>query len=100
MKHANVIIKACAARLAFDDAFLLVRQDFLLLDVGAGIALLSILSISSSDEDDSLSSNSLSRASFSSTCLSLQSFVLGVDCDELLSLVDVSIESLSPSSLS
>ena len=84
------IIKALAACLAFDDTFLLVRQDFLLLDVDAGVALLSILSISSSDEDDSLSS--FSRASFSSTCLSLQSFGLGGECDKLVLLVDVSVE--------
>ena len=97
MKHPNVIIKACAACLAFDDGFLLVRRNFLLLGVGTGVAL---LSISSLDEDDSLSSNLLSRASFLSTCLSLQSFVLGGDCDKLLSLVDVSVELLLLSSLS
>ena len=98
MKHPNVIIKARAAHLAFDDAFLLVRQDFLLLNIGAGVALLSILSISSSDEDDSLPS--FSRASFSSTCLSLQSFGLGGDCDEVVLLVDVSADSFLLLSLS
>ena len=81
MTYPTVIIKAQAACLVFDDTFLLVRQDFLLLDIGARVTLLSILSISSEDEEDSLSSDSLSRASFSSTCLSLQSFVLGADCD-------------------
>ena len=99
MKHPRAIIIACTACIALDDDdFLLVRQDFLRLDVGAGVALLFILSISSLDKDDSLLS--FSRASFSSTCLSLQSFVLGGDCDELSSLLDVSTESLSLSSLS
>ena len=98
MKHPIVIIEACAACLAFDDAFLVGRQDFLLLDVGAGVVLLSILSISSLDEDDSL--HSFFRASFSSTCLSLQSFVLGDNCDKLSLLVDKSVESLLLSSLS
>ena len=99
MKHPTVIIKALAARVAFDDTLLLVRQDFLLLDVGAGVALLSILSISSFDEDDSLPS--FSRASFSSTCLSLQSLGLGGECDEFVLFVDVSADSflLSSSSL-
>ena len=99
MKHPIVIIKACVACLTFDDTFLLVRQGFLLLDVGAGVALLSILSISSSDEDHSLSS--FSRVSFSSTSLSLQSFGLGGDCDKLVLVVDVAVElfPLSSSSL-
>ena len=92
MKHPIVIIKVLAASLAFDDTFLLVRRDFLLLDVGAGVALLSILSISSLDEDDSLLS--FSRASFSSTCLSLQSLGVGGDCDEFVLLVDESADSL------
>ena len=100
MKHPIVIIIACAACLAFDDDFMLVRQDFLLLDISARVVLLSILSISSADEEDSLSPDSLSRASFLSTCLSCQSFVLGADCDELLLLLDVSTDLLSLSLLS
>ena len=91
MKHPIVIIKALAASLAFDDTLLVVRQDFLLLDVGAEVALLSILSISSFDEDDSLPS--FSRASFSSTCLSLQSLGLGGECDKFVLPVDVSPDS-------